>query len=165
MSDNSSVPNDIAFYAYDVRKRETNFFIKYVTADYLATGKITKSKFKEIDQGCATPVEFMDKVVNSAEITKTFDLIMLDSIRSMEWYDNDSDFVVNYDKAAKDQPVRETVTLNSPESRETFVDAIKEVADVPFEETEGEVGFWRLAQGPACLAGLGAICLYLVLQR
>ncbi len=51
----------------------------------------------------------MDKVVNSAEITKTFDLIMLDSIRSMEWYDNDSDFVVNYDKAAKDQPVRETM--------------------------------------------------------
>ncbi len=51
--------------------------------------------------------------------------------------------------------------MNSPESRETFVDAIKEVADVPFEETEGEVGFWRLAQGPVCLGGLGAICLYL----
>ncbi len=46
MSDNSSVPNDIAFYAYDVRKRETNFFIKYVTADYLATGKIAEIKIQ-----------------------------------------------------------------------------------------------------------------------
>ena len=161
MSENSSAANDITFFAYDVRKRENNFFIKYVATDYLAMGKITKAKFNEIQKPCNTQVELMDEVVNDASITTTFDLIMLDRIESMEWYDGDSDFVVNYRKAGADEPVRETVTLNNTESRKTFVDAIKQATGLPFQETAGEVGFWRIAQGPLCLGGVGAICLYL----
>lgn len=160
MSADSSVPNEITFYAYDIRKGDSHYFIKYVTTGYLASGKITKSKFKEMQKRNDTAIDFMDELIHDTSITKSFEFIMLDSITSLEWQNDDSDMLVNFHNAQQDKPARENIVLNNVESRETFVEAVKQRANVPFEETEGEVSIWKLGEAPFCISGIGAIVLY-----
>lgn len=152
----SRAPNQRPVLAADVYSDESFCYLTAVQPDQLIYAILNETDISDVHEALRSDVDAMEALREIPNFSDRAELIPLDNIQSMEWYEEYPTMLIVYDEEKTKRTVKLTVSLSMAAFRNSIVVALQQAAGVPFETSTAKESIWRFAKKPLVWGGIFA---------